>query len=265
MNSTLFHITEEHRRHYREHGYMVLERAMSESDLAFLREECSLAVDRIRAKMDEQNTDVIGLSRRDSRYFVLQPSLESPRLKRFLFGELMAEVCRATLGPEAYLVWEQFVVKAAEKGGQFAWHQDSGYAMADGAAPHQPGNTCWCALDDMSVENGTIYVLPYERAGGDALVDHVWVPELGDRVGYFGDDPGDPVIVPAGSVVVFSTHLFHRSGQNSTDRMRRVYIAHYGPAPVVKADGSSHTGRDEHFLAQGEILPGLQGSNYPDS
>ena len=40
-------------------------------------------------------------------------------------------------------------------------------------------------------------------------------------VGYFGDDPGDPVIVPAGSIACFSSTLFSRSGINATDRMRR--------------------------------------------
>jgi ectoine hydroxylase-related dioxygenase (phytanoyl-CoA dioxygenase family) len=145
------------------------------------------------------------------------------------------------------------VVKAAEKGKAFSWHQDSGYAMAGGAAPHSPGNTCWCALDDMSEANGTIYVLPYQRAGGDALVPHRWDAEANDWVGYFGDDPGIPIIVPAGSIVVFSTHVFHRSGFNSTDRMRRVYLAQYSPAPLVKPDGGPF-GRNEAFLQDNEIV-----------
>ena len=39
----------------------------------------------------------------------------------------MADVCRATLGDTAYLFWEQYVVKGAEAGMKFSWHQDSGY------------------------------------------------------------------------------------------------------------------------------------------
>src|SRR5437879_415527 len=51
---------------------------------------------------------------------------------------------------------------------------------------------------DMSEENGTISVLPFSRAGTREVTDHVKDPVLNDLVGYFGDDPGDPVIVPAG-------------------------------------------------------------------
>ena len=33
--------------------------------------------------------------------------------------------------------------------------------------------------------------------------------------------------VPAGSVAVFSSNCFHRSGANTTQKMRRVYLAQY--------------------------------------
>jgi ectoine hydroxylase-related dioxygenase (phytanoyl-CoA dioxygenase family) len=79
----------------------------------------------------------------------------------FLFSELMAEVVRATLGETACLFNEQYVVKSAEKGLKFGWHQDSGFV----AYPHWPYLSCWCALDDVTVENGTVYLLPYSRAG----------------------------------------------------------------------------------------------------
>ena len=47
--------------------------------------------------------------------------------------------------------------------------------------------------------------------------------------GYFGEAPGVPAIVPAGSVVVFSSLSFHRSGPNTTDQMRRAYVTQYSP------------------------------------
>ena len=59
-------------------------------------------------------------------------------------------------------------VKGTEGSMHLAWHQDSGYV----GFPHRPYLTCWCALDDMSEENGTVYILPYERAGTRELVEH---------------------------------------------------------------------------------------------
>jgi ectoine hydroxylase-related dioxygenase (phytanoyl-CoA dioxygenase family) len=114
----------------------------------------------------------------------------------------------------------------------------------------KPGLSCWCALDDMSEENGTVYILPYARAGKGQLVEHIRDEEINDLVGYFGDDPGIPVIVPAGGIAVFSALTFHRSGFNTTNKMRRVYLAQYGQAVAYNEDGSVF-GRSEVILENG--------------
>ena len=41
-------------------------------------------------------------------------------------------------------------------------------------------------------------------------------------------------MVPAGSLVVFSSLTFHRSGANTTDRMRRAYVTQYSPVPILE-------------------------------
>ena len=125
----------------------------------------------------------------------------------------MAQIARGALGDTVYLFNEQFVIKAAERGMKFGWHQDSGFIHY----PHEPYLTCWIALDDVTEENGTVYLLPYSRAGTRDVVEHFHDEETNDLIGYFGDDPGDPVIVPAGSIACFSSTLFHRSGPNMTD------------------------------------------------
>jgi ectoine hydroxylase-related dioxygenase (phytanoyl-CoA dioxygenase family) len=93
----------------------------------------------------------------------------------------------------------------------------------------------------MSEANGTIYVLPYERAGmtADDLLTHTVEAGTNDKVGYHGDDPGDPVIVPAGSIAVFSSRTFHRSGTNTTDKMRRSYLAQYSAEPIMNKEGTA--------------------------
>src|SRR5262249_56781665 len=103
-------------------------------------------------------------------------------LRRFVFGELMAEICRATIGGYAYLFNDQYVVKGAESGTEFAWHQDSGYV----GYPHAPYLTCWCALDDVNEANGTIYLLPSSRAGTRDWVRHRKDEGTNDMIGYFG-------------------------------------------------------------------------------
>jgi ectoine hydroxylase-related dioxygenase (phytanoyl-CoA dioxygenase family) len=104
----------------------------------------------------------------------------------------------------------------------------------------------------MSEANGTVYLLPYARAGTQDVVPHVRDEASNDLVGYFGDDPGDPVIVPAGSIVCFSTTLFHRSGANTTDQMRRVYVAQYSAEPILNAISTQPRMLAEQLLVDGE-------------
>ena len=47
-------------------------------------------------------------------------SQENKAVRRFIFSDPMAEICRATIGPEAFLFLDQYVVKAAEKGMSFS-------------------------------------------------------------------------------------------------------------------------------------------------
>jgi ectoine hydroxylase-related dioxygenase (phytanoyl-CoA dioxygenase family) len=219
-------------RQFREEGSFILESAVPESDLKALRSECQRFIDERDREMDRLGVDTIDLDHRGSRYFVHAYG-KSPAVERFLRSELMKEVAATALGDTVYLFNEQYVIKAAERGMKFGWHQDSGFIPY----AHRPYLTCWIPLDDVDEANGTVYLLPFSRAGTREVVEHVRDEETNDLVGYFGDDPGDPVSVRAGSIACFSSTLFHRSGANTTDRMRRVYLAQYSTEPILNEDG----------------------------
>jgi ectoine hydroxylase-related dioxygenase (phytanoyl-CoA dioxygenase family) len=226
-------ITTEHVRRFRDEGFFVLESVLPQTELELLRSECQRFIDERDREMDRLGVDKLDLDHRGSRYFVHAYG-QSPGIERFLRSDFMVEIARAALGDTVYLFNEQYVVKAAEHGMTFSWHQDSGFVEYE----HRPYLTCWIALDDVTEANGTVYLLPYSRAGTRNVVAHVRDEETNDLVGYFGDDPGDPVIVPAGSIACFSTTVFHRSGPNTTDRKRRVYVAQYTAEPLLSEDRS---------------------------
>jgi ectoine hydroxylase-related dioxygenase (phytanoyl-CoA dioxygenase family) len=226
-------ITTEHVRRFRDEGFFVLESVLPHTELELLRSECQRFIDERDREMDRLGVDKLDLDHRGSRYFVHAYG-QSPDIERFLRSDFMVEIARAALGDTVYLFNEQYVVKAAEHGMTFSWHQDSGFVEYE----HRPYLTCWIALDDVTEANGTVYLLPYSRAGTRNVVAHVRDEETNDLVGYFGDDPGDPVIVPAGSIACFSTTVFHRSGPNTTDRKRRVYVAQYTAEPLLSEDRS---------------------------
>ncbi len=246
-------VTREQAEQYQREGYFFLESVIPEPALAALREECMRLVADYDRDMEAKGISTQGITHYKKRYFISNRSTDSPIMTKFLFSELMAEICRATLGETAYLFHEQYVVKAADTDSKFAWHQDSGYV----GHYHRAYLSCWCALDDMSVENGTVFILPYSRDGratADDIIDHTVEARTNDMVGYKGEDPGDPAIVPAGSIVVFSSRTFHRSGPNMTDNYRRCYLAQYSAEPVMNRDGTQLWGRAEPILRGGERM-----------
>src|ERR1041385_7640115 len=152
-------ITNAQKELYRTEGYMILERVIPEDILQLLREECSYFLGYCDGQMDLKNEKANGITHRGSRYFINLKYRLSTRLHEFIFSPLMAEIAQMALGPEVYLFHEQWVIKGAEQGMQFAWHQDSGYVSKNIA--HKPYLTCWCTLDDVTEENGTVYLLPH--------------------------------------------------------------------------------------------------------
>ena len=94
-------VTDEQKKQYREEGYCILERAIPPEQLEMLRNECQHFIDVINAEMDAKGVTVEGINHRDKRYFIARRHKDSEKLRSFLFGDLMAEVVRATIGPRA--------------------------------------------------------------------------------------------------------------------------------------------------------------------
>ena len=247
-------ITDEQVKQYQREGWFILESVIPAPALAALQAECMRLVAQFESEMLAKGETSHNISHYKKRYFISNRSASSPIMSEFLYSDLMAELCRALLGDTAYLFNEQYVVKAADADTKFAWHQDSGYV----GHYHRAYLSLWCALDDMSVENGTVYILPYSRDGrgnSDDITDHQREEVSNDQVGYRGDDPGEPAIVPAGSIVVFSSRTFHRSGPNLTDQYRRCYLAQYSAEPIMNRDGTGYHARAEPILQNGERVP----------
>jgi ectoine hydroxylase-related dioxygenase (phytanoyl-CoA dioxygenase family) len=227
---------EENARRFYGEGWFVVERALSPDDLATLRRECGRLVAERDAEMDRLGVDTLDLCHRGRRYF-LHGWATSAAVRRFLRSDRMVEVARAALGDTVYLLNEQYVVKAAERGLPFGWHQDSGFIPY----PHRPYLTCWIPLDDVSAANGTVNLLPYDRA-------------TNDLIGYDGDDPGETLTAPAGSIVAFSSTVLHRTGPNTTDRPRRAFIAQYSAEPLLSEDGTRPRHLAEPLLLSGAVV-----------
>jgi ectoine hydroxylase-related dioxygenase (phytanoyl-CoA dioxygenase family) len=117
-------------------------------------------------------------------------------------------------------------VKPPEFQGQ-AWHQDEIYI------PTRDRSLigAWTALDDATVENGCLWVIPASHRNG-----YLYPQRRHDNSDEFDTSPEShgfdeseqiPVEVKAGTVVFFNGYLLHRSHRNRSRVYRRVLVNHY--------------------------------------
>ena len=216
-------------------GYVVLERALPPDLLATLRAEADHALAWHEAQMAAEKT-VDRLNYVGEHYFIPGRSRARPALADYLRSELMVECAKALVGPDAYLFIELFVLKLAQNRVPFGWHQDHGYVDAYGYGHYAPNLSLWTALDDVTAENGALEVLPYTQRRFDTVPQHRQ-DEHGNFVADFGTSAGTLLPVPAGSVIVMTGLLPHRSGLNAGSAVRRAYLCQFSPRPVVDEQG----------------------------
>ena len=117
-------------------------------------------------------------------------------------------------------------VKAPGLPGQ-AWHQDERFI------PTRDRSLvgAWIAIDDATVENGCLWVLPGSHRNGYLWPtrDHGEAGEFdgADESYGFDERAAVPVEVARGSVVFFNGYLLHKSHRNRSDGYRRALVNHY--------------------------------------
>ncbi len=108
-----------------------------------------------------------------------------------------------------------------------AWHQDERFI------PTRDRSLvgAWIALDDATVDNGCLWVLPGSHRMGQLFPtrDHERPDEFDPTDESYGfDDAGAvPVEVAAGTVVFFNGYLLHRSLRNRSGGTRMALVNHY--------------------------------------
>ncbi len=194
---------------FRHNGYCILENGLTSGELGALR----AAADELLA---EPPVDGGGrfhdIGRGDDRRFLRQRHADFPAITDFLFSDRMKATATALLDASPYLFNEQFVVKGPRTGATFAWHQDGAYVGFD----HEPYLTVWIALDEVTDDNGCLYILPRNLDEDSSLVPHYWDREDKQQIVYDFDDSGIKVSGQYGMIVVFSSKTLHCYSANTT-------------------------------------------------
>ncbi|HVM88925.1 MAG TPA: phytanoyl-CoA dioxygenase family protein [Puia sp.] len=165
------------------------------------------------------------------------------------------------LGNKPVRFWhDQLFYKPAKKGGVVAWHQDYSYWTRTKPLSHL---TCWCGLDDSTIENGCLQYVPGSHRWG--LLDK---PELaGSLMGimdYLTQEQQSqfhpvPVETKAGEAIFHHALTLHGSGENKSNQPRRAFVIN------VFADGVQSDSDDELLHGVPVIRKGkkMQGQFFP--
>jgi len=216
---------------YHRDGYVVLREALSAPEVQALRDE---AVRICRGELGAvEGVQVAGADEPDEvvlrRYLCIHfPHKLSELMRGMLAHPVIIDALRQLTGPNIKSVQSMLFIKSEGKPGQ-AWHQDELFIPTRDRSL----TAAWIALDDATVDNGCLWVLPGSHRPGVLYPDRDHDdPRFDCEVEAYdfpyGDHDAVAVAVPAGSVVLFNGYLLHMSLPNTGRHgLRRALVNHY--------------------------------------
>lgn len=186
----------------------------------------------------------------------------TPGLHDVLWNPAFVMAASQLLGDKPVRFWhDQLFYKPAKKGGVVAWHQDYSYWTRTKPVAHI---TCWCALDDATIENGCLQYIPGSHKWG-LLPKPVIAGELHGIKDFLNDEQKQsfdrPEMVPAkaGEAIFHHSLALHGSGENKSAQPRRAFVIN------AFADGVS-SDSNEPLLQGVQVVPKgnkMEGQFFP--
>lgn len=224
-------LTQKQVRDYHDNGFLILEDALTHQEIEALRTE-TVAICRGQrgelngAKGDHQQDDDDQVMK---QYLCIHfPHKVSPLMLDALKHPNITNALAQVISPDVKCMQSMLFIKAAGKPGQ-AWHQDEYYIPTRDRSL----SGAWIAMDNATVENGCLWVIPGSHKHGILWPQHSHDDHRFDCAGEAGgypytDDDAISVPVKLGSVVVFNGYLLHRSLPNRAQAgYRRALVNHY--------------------------------------
>ena len=129
----------------------------------------------------------------------------------------------ALLGPDLKLYQDQLFMKPPRIGSRQPYHQDQ--PLGFHVDPPDRMVTCWAALDEATIDNGCMWMLPGTHKNG-------WIEKERwqeyERLSVAGELPVERAVeLRPGDCSFHHGHILHCSRPNRTDQRRWGYATHY--------------------------------------
>lgn len=215
---------------YQENGFVTIEHLLTDAELNAVRTRMTdISLGRV-STFPPDMIEYEPVSEKDSASPAVRKINQCARYDDVFMAHAanpgILDVVESLIGPDIKLFGSQCFMKPPG-GIQKPYHQDSAYFTIEPRAIV----TCWTALDDATIENGCLWVIPGSHRG--KLLDHDQPWQVGDRTDMqVRDEQIDfdrevPNELAAGSCSFHHSMLLHRSGANQTETSRRGLAVHY--------------------------------------
>ena len=173
-------------------------------------------------------------------------AFEDPVFMAHALDERIVDIIESLLGPDIVLAQDQLFMKPPRVGSRQAFHQDS--PLGFHLDPPDRMVTCWCALDEATIANGCLWMIPGSHR--DGVTDReVW--QRYEPVDGVEPEEAQPIELAPGSCSFHHGLILHASRPNLTDRPRWGYATHYASARC-RFEGE----RGDHVSIRGRRFPG---------
>ena len=241
-------------------GVLVVEDAVTPEELAMLRAEFDTWLQESRTHQEDYGETLDGRAR-----FDLQPghNAKAPALRRVqspeeisdIFASVMrnartVDLCADLIGLGIRFHHGKVNSKLPGSATQVKWHQDF---------PFEPMSnddviTCLLFMDDVTLENGPLEVLPGSHTG--PLYSHwhdgVFTGAVDDAIIEAQREKIVKCTGKAGSVCLMHARLLHGSAPNLSDQPRTLYITTYYAEDAIELSPNHLPSKLTHELVRGE-------------
>jgi Phytanoyl-CoA dioxygenase (PhyH) len=171
---------------------------------------------------------------------------DTEAMRNFLLRKLPSIISKIYSCEKLHIFNESYIVKEPDSQIAFRWHTDANEQLAAVFPAHRSEYfSAWCPLDKATAENGTIAfsnntkIIELEMNNCAATTAY-----NSSSLTFITDDPEKKIICPSedddglmltvkiGTIVLFSSNTWHRSGHNRTLYPRRVLYIQYSPIVI---------------------------------
>jgi ectoine hydroxylase-related dioxygenase (phytanoyl-CoA dioxygenase family) len=216
-------------------GYLVGDKFLDDDELDEIGAVFLATIDQLQKENRLENVKSDDASDAVAQVFQIRTAHRvHPLFDRLIRDPRLLDAIESLIGPNIRLVHFQGLYKPPRTGGNVHWHQDDYYF---GVNKKDAVASCWLALDDATVENGCMWVVP---GAHNRMYDHQknWDPK--DKKGFFFSVKDDsfsdvgalPIELKRGQCLFHHGLMPHRSLNNISPRMRRAFAMHFFDATV---------------------------------